>query len=449
MLINRLVASTSFRLSATYAALLVLSFLFAAGGAWLTTRASAVNEACARLEEAHRDLVSELETRGATYAPQAIEERMRRHDDLLWRLSTPQGHTIAGDGDIPNHVIGVQVFDLPTSGHSAGDYAVATWDFPSGARLSIADNIERSERIRNAVLTSLLWVGAVAALLAIAAGVWVTRRTLARMDGLGGAARAFGAGDLSARAPIRNARSPDDLDDLVARFNDMLEQVNVLIADVQRVSADVAHDLRTPLSHLRQRLELARQAGDVEGCQSAIAAAQDSIDEILRTFDAMLQLSAIQAGTDRTRFEPIDLSAILERVADAYRPDVEASGRSLEIANNAAAPIIGNKALISQAIANLLANAIRHTQNGARIRALIQIGQAHISLIVQDDGPGIPEEARDAVLQPFKRLDASRSAPGSGLGLSIVAAIARAHGARLALYNSNPGLSVKLTFDRA
>ena len=440
-LIRRLLATTSFRLSAIYAVLLVISFLVAGGGAWIVTRSAALHEADILLTAARQEFERETAGQDNAIAIAAVTERMGRHDALLWRLTTPGGQTLAGDPALPSHVVGTAVMDL-----HGGDYAVLTDILPDGNRLSIADDIERTERIRNAVLISLMWVGVGASFLAVLAGIWLTRHSLARMDSLGEAVRAFGAGDLQARAPTRTTRNPDDVDDLIGRVNNMLVQVNVLIANVRRVSADVAHDLRTPLTHLRQRLEGVRAAADAESRDAAVDHAQSSIDDILRTFDAMLRLSAIGSDSRRERFTALDLAEVTESVCDAYRPDVEASGRTLSFAADDSAVISGDRHSIIQAVSNLIENAMRHTPVETAIEVRVRATASRVDLVISDSGPGIPEELRAAMLEPFKRLDESRSRPGSGLGLSIIAAVARQHEATLKLENNTPGLRITLAF---
>ncbi|MBL8530439.1 MAG: HAMP domain-containing histidine kinase [Hyphomonadaceae bacterium] len=443
-LTRRFLASTSFRLSATYAALLLLSFLVAATGAWFTTRSIAMREAGEVLSVAAADFIDETRGAGTPTLIAAINERMARHDDLLWRLSGADGGALAGEEALPAHTKGVVFADLPVADHGALSTPLA-----DGLSFTVASNIERTEAIRTAVLASLFITGLAASLVALAVGVWITRRTLARMDGLADAARAFGAGDLAARAPLRDTASPDDLDELAAMFNAMLAQVDTLIANVQRVSADVAHDLRTPLTHLRQRLDLARADATPEQREASIDAAQASIDEVLRVFDAMLRLSAIEAAPARARFGPVDLARTLESVCDAYRPDIEASGRQLLATPGPPALVHGDAQLIAQAVSNLLENALRHTSPGAAIRARIVNDGDVVNLIIADNGPGIPASARQTMLQPFTRLDQSRSRPGSGLGLSIAAAVARRHGGEIALEDNAPGLRARLAFPRA
>jgi methyl-accepting chemotaxis protein len=259
VLISRLLSSTSFRLSAIFAALLVLSFLAAAGGAWLATRTAAMDEAGGRLEGRYEAFEQRLAGGDMSAALRSLDRRSG-HGSVLWRLTDADGATLAGDATLPNEATGLHMIDLPEEGgvdvpdgeaDLRGDHAVLTRVLPDGARITLALDIQRSEISRDAVLGALLWAGAASVLIALAAGVWATRRALCRMDALAGAARDFGAGDLKARAPEPSQRIPDDIDQLAQGFNQMFDRVDQLVANVRRVSADVAHELRTPLTFAR------------------------------------------------------------------------------------------------------------------------------------------------------------------------------------------------------
>jgi len=197
---------------------------------------------------------------------------------------------------------------------------------------------------------------------------------------------------------------------------------------------------------VRQELETAATRQDVAALQGALKNAQDKVDEVLRIFDSMLRLSEIEAGAARARFTKVDLAALVERVADAYRPDIEAAGHAFEIGPLEPASVSGDAALIAQALANLLENAMRHSGPGAGISIRLHGREDSVRLEVEDRGPGIPEDEREHVLQPFVRLDRSRTSPGAGLGLSIVSAVARLHSARLSLEDASPGLRAAIVW---
>ncbi|HWA23942.1 MAG TPA: ATP-binding protein, partial [Caulobacterales bacterium] len=249
-----------------------------------------------------------------------------------------------------------------------------------------------------------------------------------------------------ARPPSPRERNRDDLDELTAAFVEMLERVESLVFSVRQVSTDVAHDLRTPLSHVRQLLDVARdENADMGRRVAAIDAADDRLIDVMRTFDAMLRLAELESGAALTQAAPVNLGEIVDRVVDAFRPDIEASGRKLET-HIKQVIVHADKDLLSQAIANLIESAVRHTPEGSTITVKATSEAGGAGLIVQDNGPGIPASEREAVLGRFYRLERSRSSAGTGLGLSIVAAIAKMHRATLSLEDAAPGLLVRLQF---
>jgi signal transduction histidine kinase len=277
----------------------------------------------------------------------------------------------------------------------------------------------------------------------------LARGALRRVYGVVAAARAVSGGQMTVRAPRRKALLPDDIDELGSSFNAMLDEIATLVERVRWVSTDIAHDLRTPLTHVRQKLERIRAVAQDD--PQVLAAAKDvesDVDELLRTFDAMLRLAEIESGPLAGRFKPVDLAELAGRIADAYRPDIEASGRRLSL-KAPPATAEGDADLIAQALANLVENALRHTPPGTHIELAVETIDGRPSLRVSDDGPGIPEEKRQDALRHFYRLEASRTTPGSGLGLAIVAAVASRHRAELKLDDAGPGLTVRLIFPGA
>jgi signal transduction histidine kinase len=287
-------------------------------------------------------------------------------------------------------------------------------------------------------------VGTVAVLLCLAAGVAATRRALSRIDALSATFENVTAGDIAARFPADGSTS--DIEQIGVGVNRMLERIEELVTDVRLVSRDVAHELRTPLTHLQQRLEQAKNEEDPATRVAAIEGAQQKVEEILRIFDAIVRLAEIEAGAGTRRLEAVDLAAVVERVVDAYRPDIEESSHRVIIADAPPCIVRGDEHLLAQAVANLVENAMRHTPAGTEITLRVFAGGSSRGFEVVDNGPGVPPDAVDLIRKPFVRLDQSRATRGSGLGLSLVAAIARFHGAELTISDANPGLRVALTF---
>ncbi len=443
--LDRLLSSTSVRLASVYAGLLMIAFVIAGAAAWIVTRSSAENEIRERLALEIDALQDEFIAEGTEGVIRAIVFREHNPGSLEYRLLDSAERALIGNLVLDHSDLGSHVLDIPAT-QTAGnrDFIILTTRMPDGSLLTVGDNLDRAEKTKDAVLESLGWVGLAAVVMVIAAGVFAARSTLRRVDILSSTMKRVGAGDLSARAS--QGTTGDDIDRIGAGVNEMLEQINVLIADVKRVSANIAHDLRTPLAHLQQGLENALDQEDLSSAQADVNDAIGKVGEILRIFDAMLRLSAIEAGSAKARFANLDLAEVVDRVTDAYRPDIEAEGQTLDV-ELAAHPVVrGDPALMAQALGNLLDNALRHAGPGARIQVRLRDEKGAARLEVIDSGPGIAAEDRARVLRPFEREDASRSLPGAGLGLSIVNAIVRLHGARLLLEDAQPGLKVCVTW---
>jgi signal transduction histidine kinase len=253
-------------------------------------------------------------------------------------------------------------------------------------------------------------------------------------------------GDLAQRVPERG--TDDDLDRLASTLNRMLDRVAELMDGLRQVSSAVAHELRTPLARLRQRLEAARSARSSPEHEAAIDDALLELDAVLDTFGALLRIAQIEAGTCRTGFTDVDLGAIAESVVEAFGPAAEDAGKTLVAAIAPGAHVRGDRELLSQLLANLVENGIRHTPGGVRIEVGVAPTGTGARAVVADDGPGVPAQERERVLRRFQRLERSRDVPGTGLGLSLVAAIADLHGARIVLEDNAPGLRVRLDFER-
>jgi signal transduction histidine kinase len=224
-----------------------------------------------------------------------------------------------------------------------------------------------------------------------------------------------------------------------------------LIQSVNETSSDIAHDLKHPLGRLRQRLEVARgNAQSVAAFREVISGALGEIDTIVATFEALLRITQIEAGAGRQRFAPVDLAALIGNVAEVYGPVIEDEGLSLDWTIKPAPGVMvqGDRELLTQLFANIIENSIRHCPKGTRVTIrLLTAGDLAIARLC-DTGPGIPEGERDKVFQRLYRLEKSRSRPGSGLGLSLVAAIAELHDAKIELSDNRPGLCVAIAFPR-
>jgi signal transduction histidine kinase len=321
-------------------------------------------------------------------------------------------------------------------------------DLGGGMLLAVGDDLNRVAEVEEAVTSALAWTVGLAAILGIGGGVLLSRAFLARVDAIARTAEAIIGGDLTHRVPMRG--TGDDLDRLASTLNRMLDRISALMESLRQVSSDVAHDLRTPLSRLYQRLEDAHDhARSVADYEKAVEAAMREADGLLEIFSALLRIAQVEGASPKAGFREVDLTAIVESVVDAYQPDAEDAGHRLSAEVEEGVTAAGDQELLTQAISNLVENALRHTPGGTRISLHLRLSQSGVRLAVEDDGPGVAEEDLPRLTDRFYRGERSRTTPGNGLGLSLVAAVAELHAGQLLVKNLTPGLSVTLHLPRA
>ncbi len=286
---------------------------------------------------------------------------------------------------------------------------------------------------------------AVTVALALGGGIIIGVLLLRRVDAVNRTARAIIDGDLSRRIPVVGPH--DELGGLAEGLNRMLSRIEELMESLRHVTSDIAHDLRTPLGRMRQRLEASRiKTRNAAEYEAAIDAAIEDTDSILKTFEAMLRIAQIEAGARRARFANTDLSSIADNVFEAFAAVAEDEGKRLDARIEAGIIVNGDRELLTQMLANLTENALRHTPAGTVVELRLERMNGSARLTVSDTGPGIPVEDRVHVFRRFYRLDASRSTPGSGLGLSLGAAVAKLHDASISLQDNEPGVRVVIVF---
>ena len=315
-----------------------------------------------------------------------------------------------------------------------------------GYFLVVARDVGERRALEDLFRTALLWGAGLMVLLGLAGGLLVSRNFLARLDVINRTSRQIIDGDLSRRVPV--TRAGDEFDDLSGHLNRMLDRIERLMRGMREVSDNVAHDLRSPLNRLRNRLELAamRQPPDSETAHD-IEAAVEETDRLIGTFNALLLIAETEAGSVRETMEIFNLNDVIEGVSELYGPLAEENRLRFSVKKPAERSIIhGNRNLISQALANLIDNAIKYTPAGGRVTVALERTDDGPKLIVADNGPGIPPEQRTRVTERFVRLESSRNSPGTGLGLSLVAAVARLHEAGLSFDDNGPGLRATLVF---
>jgi signal transduction histidine kinase len=278
-----------------------------------------------------------------------------------------------------------------------------------------------------------------------ASGVIVTRRTVGRIEGINAASRAIMESDLQKRIPVHG--DSDEWDQLAANLNSMLDRIEFLMQEVKQVGDSIAHDLRTPLTRMRARLERASlRPRNAEDDQALLASTIVDLDDVLRMFRALTRISQIEASTQANSLRTLDLSLVAREVAELFDAAAEERGSRLEIDGNEPIEILGDRDLLFDAISNLVDNAIKHGRTSGLVRISADACENGAVLMVSDDGPGVSANECDLIFKRFYRSEKSRCTPGNGLGLSIVAAVARVHGANVKLSSNEPGLTVELQF---
>ncbi len=317
---------------------------------------------------------------------------------------------------------------------------------PEGYRLLIGTDV--IERARLATVMQRVGILALVLLVLMGAGigVWMNRRLLHQVHAIASAGQDIANGDFARRLPVRG--SGDELDELATNLNTLLERIEQLTLALRFVIDGTAHDLRGPLNRLRMRLEQALEQATATGRESLEAAMHDA-DTLLRTLEALLRIAQVQSGAANAEVAALKLDKLCTEVAELYAPLAEQRGIKLELERMDAAVVQGSRQLLAHAIANLLDNAVKYTPAGGRIAVAVTADANEVVLSVQDNGPGIPSADRERVLQRFVRLDSAQAEPGTGLGLSLVAAVCRFHHASLQMEDAGPGLWVRLTFRRA
>jgi signal transduction histidine kinase len=456
---GKLIRTTAFRLTLVY---LLLFALFAASllgyFAWNTRRliteqiTTTVNGETSEIS----DIYSRRGLRGLVFT---VESRALRPGANLYLVTTPAGQAIAGNvGSLAPGVMGTtgwsetayrRLEDQDNSDHRA---LVNVTQLSGGFRLLIGRDLEERRRLFGIVAKAAQWSILVVVFLGIGGGIFVSRRVLQRIDAMTGTAQRIMAGDLSGRLPV--GRSGDELDRLASNLNAMLAQIEALMTGLKEVSDNIAHDLKTPLTRLRNRAEEAlAKSGSEADYRAALERTIDESDGLIRTFNALLMIARAESGQARGNMDDFDASEVANGIHELYEPLAEDHGMTLKV-RTAPAPIHANRELISQALANLVENAIKYGKpvaDGPVVslearQILIEALREGDSVLlrVTDHGAGIPEGERRHAVERFVRLDSSRSQPGSGLGLSLASAVATLHGGELRLGDANPGLVATL-----
>jgi signal transduction histidine kinase len=440
--------TASFGLAILYALVLTVSALSLGIVVYWYVQTSLERQMISRIDAEFDLLQEELRSEGLQELITEVQERTQYFHALEYSVVDPNGNTLVGN--LPVAAAGADWADvtLPPNrlGGTGRTFKVRSTTLDDGVRLSVGDDLRPMEEIKDAFLQALGWALAGFVVLSVAGGLLLSRAFLQRLDTITLTAEAIIGGNLRSRVPLRGTN--DNFDRLSATLNQMLDRIHVLMESLSQVSADIAHALRTPLGRLGQKLEVARsRATPNSECERAIDAAFSETEHILETFSALLRIAELEAATRSAGFAEVDLSKLFERVAEAYVPVAEDQGKEIAVKIAPSIKAWGDKDLLTEMLANLLDNAITHTAAGSHIEVCLTNGLNQVMASVADDGPGIPCEERARIFKPFVRLERSLHTPGSGLGLSLVAAVADLHSVKLIAEDNHPGLRMTMEFE--
>ena len=468
---TRLFRTTALRLSLLYALLFSLLSAAALGFMYWSTGHYIDAQIRTGLDSEAHGLLRAYERGGPAALRGALQRRLANiaHTGRHYLYVPGDGRAPLGDlrrwpaDVVPDHRVHNRWVDaslLPARDSDDADYLpVLALRLPDGGRLLIAQSMKDAEDMRDYVFATVIVTLGVTVVIALLLGVLMGRSVLRRIDAVNATAGEIMGGDLSRRLPV--GRRGDEFDELALRLNAMLERIEQLLVAMREVTDNVAHDLRSPLNRLRNRLEviLLEPRSEAEYRQTMEQTIADA-DQLLKTFNALLDIAQAEAGVQREECAALDLTALARDMGELYEAVADEAGLSLRVVLPGDGPLTvrADRHLLAQAIGNLLENAIAHVPRGGHVSLELTRREDAVVLAVADDGPGIPAEARERVLSRFVRLDPVRNARGNGLGLSLVRAAALFHGAELRLSdnpreadadghsNRGPGLRVELVF---
>jgi signal transduction histidine kinase len=454
----QLLKTSTFRLVLVYLAVFALSVGAVLAYVYWNTALLMERQLEAAVRAEFQALVEEFRESGMESLVQAVRRRSHGGKDAVYLVTNFLGRRLAGNLD------GLPEKAVKGEGSLEFTYAVETvegierhqvWAYhtqlDNGAVLLVGRDIEEKRRFADLVRRALLLALVITIVLGIAGGLLMSRNFLHRIDTITAASRSIMAGDLSRRVPVSG--SGDELDRLAVSLNEMLDQIQRLMTGMREVSTNIAHDLRTPLTRLRARVESALRSAREPKERRVLKRTIEEADHLLATFNALLSIAKTEAGQAREGLKATDLEALLMEIAELFAPLAEEAGGKLTVATAGPVTVLADRQLLAQAVSNLIDNALKYgvsaDAGGPQIHLALEARGGEVALVVADRGPGVPASERSRILERFVRLDEARSRPGSGLGLSVVQGIVRLHNGKLVIRDNEPGLRVEMIFPRA
>jgi signal transduction histidine kinase len=441
----RFLRTEGFRLSAIYAGVFALSVVILGALVLVTTNQALRDQIVAFSSSDIAAIRDGYASEGIPEASEVMHQLMAGPGSRGFYLLQKDGKVLDGNAPaMPAHAGPTQTV-FSTGGRDHEVLGVGAFLAPGLYAFAGSDTTEL-HAVQSHILKVMLLLFAGAMLLAVAGGSLVSWSFLRRTDAMARACRDIMDGDLKRRIPVRGTQ--DELDRLAETINEMLSRIAALMENLSQVSNDIAHDLRTPVTHLRHRLERARgDSKTVEDYRDALEAAITKADEILGLFAALLRIAQIEGGARRAAFAPLELGQLLEQLRQLFEPVADEAGHVLQLDGSGNEMVRGDRQLLIQLFSNLIENAIVHTPPGTNIVLSLRRAAGHAVVAVRDDGPGVPRDEHERLFRRLYRREASRSQPGYGLGLSLAMAIAELHGATIRIQDGiKPGLTVEVSF---
>ena len=452
MAIRKLFRTFSFRTTLLYVAILGIAVAILFVVIYWATGRSMRAELRDEVTEEMSPLIESYRADGEPAIAAVINERADSPDykTSFYLLQDPAGRKIAGNLHPMAAADGWYELRIPVEegGEDDSDMLLARGQvLPDGVFLVVGQDMDQFIDIEEWIVEVAGWGLAAAFVMALFGGLATGARILRRIEAITAASGEIVQGNLSHRIALRG--TGDEFDQLSGNLNEMLDRIQMLMEGLRQMSNDIAHDLRTPLTRLRQHLESARsRAVTADEYSEIVGKAIKETDDILHTFGALMRIAQIEAGTRRSAFTEVDLSDVLCTIVEAYAAVAEDEGHAMTNRICRGMLVRGDRQLLTQMVANLVENALRHTPAGTRVEIALDGDPAAPVCTIADNGPGIPEDERDKVFRRFYRMDRSRSTAGSGLGLSLVAAVADLHRIVLEVGDQRPGLKIALRFPR-
>lgn len=459
MAFNRLFKTTAFRLSAVYLLVIILASIAVGTYTGWKTNALLTQQLVEVITAEVKGLAEQYRQGGSSRLAATIATRSRKPGNSLYFFGTQTGRKIAGSlNRIPTELRGVNrgaqfsyIWQQDETREKRNAVGIP-FRVDGGLVLIVGRDIEdQLNFIYTARKMFFIGLGLLAAF-GLGTGLWVSRNLLNRINQISETSKSIMAGDLSERIPING--SNDELDQLSANLNNMLMKIETLMSGMREVTDNIAHDLKTPINRIRIKAEEALI--DPKGEKAKVEALQGTIEEadnLIKTFNALLKIARLEAGADNEQKDVVDLSQVMEEVAELYEPVIDDEGMELKLSISENLSILADRQLISQAITNVIDNALKYGRGDVKnkdhktiIELMVRQKNQYVEIHIADNGEGISEENKKRVFRRFVRLEESRSKPGSGLGLSMVGAVINAYKGAIRLEDNEPGLRIIMRF---